>query len=574
MTKNKFFKMLTLIFLAMSMLFTQVACGSATDDEIVDDGVTLNVKFYDAGYGRSYIYALEEAFETTFASQGYKLNILPPDAELGNTNLLMDIYKDSGADIYFCSCSTTLAASGYMGQYSTDSLVLDITDTVMNKKPIKLDGTEEATSVLDKLEQYPAIVNDLTYREKYYKIPYVTGMGGLAVNTRVLDEYDLGLPRTTNELFEISDEILAHVVSDGGPEPFTYSTAEYPDMMLKTWFRQYVDDATFNKFYSMEEADGTKMTTPYDVFGKDGSEFEEALEKAFEAYYQVFDPTLAAAGSTTQDFTSAQAKLMQGNAVFYIVGDFMLNEEYKRNERYLDDVTFINFPVLSAVGVKAFGSGTTYNMSDADCEKVLLDIIDGVDANKTVAEIKAIIDAKYSKSFAEADIKIATKARGTVFDQSGSSIFISKNVTPEMKPIAETFLRFCASDDVGAIIAKNTRTNNPFSPSALADNEIAWIKSTCNTLKNDYCTPARFNTSGYRSRLALGNFVVGTNANTAVTLIEQEFTIYDDDLTVLAGKSKADYLVKAVELVDKIYAEAKRQFENSQWREMEGEWLD
>ena len=526
MIKKNFLKVVTLALMTSTFIM-QMACSRNVDDHIIKDGLTLNVKFYDAGYGRSYISAVKEKYEETFADKGYKLNILPPDGELGNTNLLMDIYRNSGTDIYFCSCSTALAASGYMGQYGTDSLVLDITDGVMNKKPIKFDGTEENNTVLEKLEKYSAIVKDIQYRNKYYKIPYVSGLGGLAVNTKVLKGYNLEVPKTTNELFNCVSVIMSHA-SDDYIFPFTFSTAEYPDMMLKTWFRQYIEEVDFEKFYSMEEADGTKLTEPYKVFGEPDSVFEDGLIKAFEAYYQAFDYNIAAPGATTHDFTKAQAQLMNGDAVFYVVGDFMLNEEFDRFKSRLNDITFINFPVLSSVGTKLFGS-EPYNKSAADCEKILRDIIDGVDENKSVADIKSIIDAKYSASFAESDILKACESRGVVYDQSGSSIFISKNISEDMKPIAELFLRYCASSDVAGLIAQNTRVNNPFSPEALADSPYPWIRNTCSILKNVYSNPIVFKTKGYRSRLSLGNFVVGTNANTAMTLIEEGYTIYDDD---------------------------------------------
>ena len=51
------------------------AFGCTATEDLIKDGKTINVKLHSAGYGTSYIYALQEKFEAAFADEGYKLNI-------------------------------------------------------------------------------------------------------------------------------------------------------------------------------------------------------------------------------------------------------------------------------------------------------------------------------------------------------------------------------------------------------------------------------------------------------------------------------------------------------------------
>ena len=335
------------IVLGVCAAFTLGGCNAAKDN-IVSDPKVLNVKIYRGGYGTTYISKLKEKFETLYADEGYELNILAPDPDMVATNVYQSIYSDSGIDVYFST--GTNARDAVAGSYGV--CFADITESVLNKAPIKFDGTEESGTVLGKLNA--DMVNaTISHDGKYYAIPYAEGLGGLAVNKKVLDRFELELPKTSEELFAIAHEIMKHA-NEESVRPFTYSTSGnyYFSSLICYWMKQYGGTEEYEQFWSMQNADGSDMgLESYKVFDTD------AVREMFAALYEFYDQAMAAPGSLAQNFMSAQAQIMEGNAVFYSVGDWMFNEEVADFSDKLNDITFIKVPVISALGTKLFGTG-------------------------------------------------------------------------------------------------------------------------------------------------------------------------------------------------------------------------
>jgi hypothetical protein len=168
------------------------------------------------------------------------------------------------------------------------------------------------------------------------------------------------------------------------------------------------DMEEYNKFW-------TFMTT--DETGDSVQLSDEACQELFDdpmllemmkVAYRTFDWLIAAPGSLAQGVDQAQSKIMSNNmddAVFMLNGDWMLNEVKLNYSTKLNDIDFINFPVISAVGQKVFGAGTAYNFDDAKCEELLSYIVGLVDENKDIDEIIASVKTEKGVEIAEADAK-------------------------------------------------------------------------------------------------------------------------------------------------------------------------
>lgn len=546
--------LITALILAASALFG--GCGNK--ENIVRDGKTVNVRIYKAGYGTSYIEALKTQFETTFAEEGYKINILPAQADLVSTNVLQDVYSKSGVDLYFTSgIAVEQAVTGEYGQ-----TFVDITDTVYKKNPIKFDKTEEEVTVESKLE---GLVYDNVYEGKYYGLPYALGYSGLAVNTSVLNYFaetygaEADLPKTTNELFAWADLMMEHV-GEEGIFPFVYSTSgnNYPSGMFRLWMAQYGGLEEYQKFWSMTEEDGSDMELPYEVYGAD------SIEKMLECMFRAFDYNVAPRG-TSNDFKWAQRALMIGDAAFYSVGDWMFNEQFTDNAGQRNDVDFIKMPVISSLGTKLFG-GEPYNLSDAQCEEVLLYIIDGYDRGDDLAMIKQGADEEFGMNFAEEAIEEVCSARALVGNSSETALaYISVNAGEEERAIAETFLRFCASSDAGRLIARNTLTSNPFCRDALKDSEYQWIRSVNAITEDQRNISLVSKAAGYRKELGLNTFSPYTGDFLASTVLAKQVTIYDTATLIKEGDI-SQYAAAAASLAEEIYQKNKEQWDAGLWR--------
>ena len=522
--KKRILVLLMAVVLAVGGVFAGTGCASK--ETISSDANTLNVKIKSSGYGTDFIYRLKEQFEKTFEAEGYKINVLAPDTALSETKILQTIYTqkgDSGVDVFFSSVN---CQSGVEGNYGL--CLTDITEEVYKKQPIKFDGTTEEKTVEEKIKDMD-FQGANVYKDKYYGVPYALAFGGLAVNETVLKSFDLEIPKTTNELFNCAQVIMSKATSPASVKPFTYSTSSnnYPISTVNPWLAQYEGEERFNQFWSFEDENGPMIDGENTVRCAEVFAFE-GVEKVFEALFEMYDYNMAAQGSNSQSFTQAQGQIMKGDAVFYSVGSWMLNEEYVRWASKVKDVTFISIPVLSALGVKMFGEGTKYAMSETDCEKVLRAIIDGADENKTPEEIKPTLDSTFGKDFDTADILRVCQARGYAKNSSGNGAYL--NVKSNKKDLAYKFLRFIASEDAGKLIAENTRTPSPFAMDCLKDSDVPFLKSLDNISSNRYFKMVTADSRGYRKEMGVNSmFMSYAGEYFANKVLDWRVSIFDDE---------------------------------------------
>jgi ABC-type glycerol-3-phosphate transport system substrate-binding protein len=543
--------------LGASALFSVVACSS--QETYINDGKTVNIKLYSAGYGTEYIYALKEKFEAAYKDEGYKLNIFTPRAGFTGALFLQDIAAGTGADVYFGSSVT----EELLNDPAYANTVADITDLVANKKPINFNGEEEGSkTIAEKLAETTYGYTDYKKTDgTYYSIPYNQGLRGLAVNTAVLEEYDLEIPKTSKEFFHCYDVIMAQA-KETGVFPITHiaTSNNYPASFTNAWLAQYEGYNWYKKFFSFENADGTQLSKDeaVEMFNADGVEY--MLENMFHA----LDPNCGTYGSASQGLEKAQAKFMNGSCAFMMNGDWMLQETYVSfTDVERGDITFVNVPVISELGVKIFGSGTAYNKAEAECETILRAIIDEVDANKALADIKTAVDAKLSMSIAVEDIKAIAEARGYAYAETTSSnVIISEK--SQVKDIAALLLRMCASTDGGALIAEKTYSMNPFVES-YQNSRYEWVNGARNIVANQYFQSLRPASKGYRKSLGadFDNIFPYTGLYVNLKIIAQGVSIYNKTTLQKTG-AETIYSTSAQAMQKSIFEDARDNY-NSKW---------
>lgn len=123
--------------LVVCSVFTATGCA---EQNVVQDGKTVNVKVFKAGYGTTWLYRLKEKFEEVYKEQGYKVNILEPDNSLKTPAALSEMRagKKSGVDLYFVQSVTVEQALD--AEYG--ACAEDLTD-VYDSPAISFDGNGE-----------------------------------------------------------------------------------------------------------------------------------------------------------------------------------------------------------------------------------------------------------------------------------------------------------------------------------------------------------------------------------------------------------------------------------------------
>ena len=533
------------------------AAGCQTKDTVVDNPETINVRVYKAGYGDAFAYELKQKFEAYCAQNdlNYKMNVLTPTLDSAGTAMIQEMsrgYENTKIDLYITGAINPNQVSP-LGEYG--EVCEDLRELVFNQTAIGYTG-EETQTVSEKLmdDFEPFMVAD---NGKMYGFNWVQSTAGMVVNTTKLAAYGITeLPRTTDELFEVFDIIYNGVpgVIEGSEKtktyPITYNlqkgaggASTYNDCALLTWFAQY-DIETFNQFVRMEKmVDGeyVGLEDAYKVFDNPN------LQDVLEAGYQLMDMKYSAYGSSTQSLDQAQGLIMKdakktNNAVFMLNGDWFLNEVKANYASKLNNIEFMNVPVISALGVKLFGAETKYALSDDACDDLLSYICKLVDENKSVQEIIADVKAEKEIDLDEADAQAVATARAVLYSRGiEHQAFITKGSTK--KEIAALVLRMMASNDFAETFMKKSNGISPYSQSIETQSPYKFVNQAKELATNKHFRAVSARYQGLRTDVLKSDYVLPTIDNLALTLYNKA-----------ANKS---YVDAAKELYDSSLARAK-----------------
>ncbi len=493
--KMKLLKKLISVFLCICMLggaLMAVACDSgSTDgeddgknngkDQIVVSETVVNVRVYKGGYGTNWIYELAEKFEETYADMGYKINIMKPSSDIQGTVVENELSVGGGGiDLYI---------AGNVVEKNVSNYVEDLTELVWNQKPVKFDGTEEdilyKDKIADGMEEY-SIANG-----KHCSAFYMTAANGMVINTKKLAMYGLSIPKTSDELIACYDVIATGKGTSMGDSnesnifatTFLASANGYPSTYWYTALAQYLGYEEYQKFISLDN-NGEHMTADgYKMYAN------EKIIDVNELMFNLFDEMYATNGVKTQNVVTAQSKVMlpdQG-AVFYICGDWFLNEEAKDYKNYLNDIAFAKFPVISALGTELFGKNSTLKLSDADADKLLSYIIGLADENKTAEEVVSLVKSEKGYTITEAAAQRVIEARGIYYNRGVEhTAYITKG--SQSKDVAALFLRYMASDDAAKLIADESNGTTCFSSNIVVDSDYEFVNQAAETIKSNAAT--------------------------------------------------------------------------------------
>jgi ABC-type glycerol-3-phosphate transport system substrate-binding protein len=495
--KRRMKKLISMV-LAMTAAFgcLSIGTGCQAQENVSKDSKTVNVKLYKAGFGDEFATVLEEKFNQAFASEGYKMNIASSEYSNQGATTLADLYDGfdkNGIDLYITGAIMPNHVSEN-GIYERE-LVEEIKSLVFDQPAINYDGSYSENKISERISSdiMPYMVAD---NGKTYGFTWAQTSAGMVVNIAKLAKYGITeLPRTTNEMFEVFNAIYNGANGVAGTAesktyPVTYclkDAATYQNCAVDTWFAQF-DIDTYNQFLRMQtqNADGSwkDMENGYEVFNNSD------LEEAYAVAYEFMQPKYKAPGSESQPLDSIQSLIMQqtqgyNNAVFMLNGDWFLNE-VKENYNNLNDISFMNVPVISALGVKQFGAGTKYALDDATCDDVLSLICKLVDENKSIADIKAAVASEFSGlSLDDADIQVIATARGICFSRGIEHIaYIAKGSTK--KDIAALVLRMMASDDFARTFMETANGSSPYTQGVKVETPYNFVKSAQEITANKY----------------------------------------------------------------------------------------
>lgn len=571
-------KLITVLFSAVIAFSGLFACGGGGDNsgggggggggKVESTEKEIVVKVRKAGFGTDWLYTLKNKFEAAYASEGYKVTILTPDNSIKDDIVVKELalgYDKVGVDLYITS-GIVPDKVGVNGDYGV--LVEDLADTVYSQKAISYSGSEEEKTVEEKVD--PNLIKYMTDAEgKKYAYCWAQTSGGLVVNTSKLAEYGLEIPKTTNEMFECFEAIYCGNGKVGnslssGTYPITYVSGSngYTLTYLYALLAQY-DDEYFEKLWTFEtkgeNGETVQLTDEQckEVYG------EETMYEMLKVAYRTFDMAIAAPGSKSQTVDQAQAKIMSNasrGAVFMFNGDWMLNEVKLNYRNYLHDIDFVNYPVISALGTKLFGQGTSYGLNEKACDELLSFIIDCVDDNMEIADIIAKVNEEKGITLAEADAKEVARARGVTYSRGVEHVAYVTKGTPK-KDIVSKFLRMMSSDDYAETFIVQGNGTTPYHAIENTTSEYKFVRNASKIFANRYFSfVSTFGGArGYRNKV---NF-------------QQFFTTSSHLPNTIANTSKASiYTLEGTKNGNSldVYYQAAKTFQNEEVANIKKNW--
>lgn len=439
-------------------------CGNTT----IDTEDYLEIKMYKAGNGTESIKNVAARFmelnpgKTVEVKENSEPRVI--ENELGNGPRFntTDLYLAGGS---FFNISKK-------GQVMIDGVTYD-------NAFVSLDDVYESPAygetvlIKDKMQK---CYSDYYYGEEIeagdhsYFAPWVGGWRGIVYNSKMFETYDWEVPVTTDEMFELCEQINATVAKSTNKNslgkdikisPFTYSRSDsYWESVETEWWIQYEGMESYKLFGQGMNTDGEY--TPEIVTAKGILESMRVMEKILGTYEKDESGALQPRSNvycdntlTFRSYTDIQSTFLYGEearlnptgattAAMMPVGDWLENE---MSTNFATEIAEgkVAFKAMKTPVISALADKTSFKDA-ADRDLKLRELIRWIDGEK----------AGEKPSFAtDEDVELVYAARHVVSPQFAEVMIIP--AYSSSVELAKEFIRFLYSDEACRIFTQATK---------------------------------------------------------------------------------------------------------------------
>ncbi len=389
-TKKKSISLILVLVMAVSMVMA--GCGNSQGGGSGQKATpaTLQIGVENKGYGDQFAYKLAEAFE---AKTGIDTMVVKSNSSDWTETALLAGAKNNDIDVIFDI--NNLAMKNLATAYYVDGFeraYADLSD-IYNSK---LEGYNTDQTLKEMVFPYSLSActwggEELGYGDgKQYFVNWASGVEGIVYNKSLFAKYGLSVPKTTDEMFALMDQMKTlnngtYAVNADGYTiyPFSYSGKvnylHYPQLV---WWAQYDGIDVFNNTLQGKDANGNYAAESQKTIGKLSSFTIVADMLSSENQYT--DPN-----SSSYSFTDAQVFFLAEQAFMMSTGDW-LEREMSTNFEGNMEIAFMRIPVNSDIIANC-----TSITSDEQLSQVV-SYIDGDTAEKPAFVSDA--DLEYVKS--------------------------------------------------------------------------------------------------------------------------------------------------------------------------------
>ena len=484
---KKVISLILCLLLSVMVIGCTPSSNGPTDSEgntVTDQTKILDIVMWNSGYGTKWVEKLADEYKKSHP--GIAINIDAKSGQSGTSafyNTITTGVNANNADLYFAYGPKYL--DYVTGQYASNPLLESLNEVVEYTVPgeSKTIGQKIGDKFLDVLV-YDNETADKT-DDQYYALSFSNGASGIVYNAKLFGEYNLSVPRTTDEMINLVVEIQDNtpykgtrdgkVVFNQPATPFIHYPGYWMDA-AQTWWAQYEGPQGMKDFWNFANVSDIKnpLQAEYQTVG---------MKLALDAMYNVIALPGAthATSNTESDYMTIQSNFIEEEvALMYPCGGFLETELEKLDGfdlSVMNNFKMMRTPVLSAIANKLDAGHQTDNHL---CQ--LIDFVDGV--------------AEKPDWASDDEAEIVRAARFADSGQATSSTIAVPSYALG-KELAKDFLKFMFSDTGMKLFAETQRTFLSFSfDDATIVNSIdksSWTSFAKSVFElsqnNDYFTP-------------------------------------------------------------------------------------
>lgn len=450
-----------IVALSMALCSLATVAFSACAPEENDSETNAIVHMYNGGYGIAAFEKIAAAFnaEAENVEKGYTVQIVDMGRGYTGANVTSKLQGGLGTFDLVLTAEVSVydivdKGANYLRGY--DCALEDLSDVY--EATVEGEGVTVGDKMVDQFYEYN------TFKGTQRSMTWATGPSGIAYRADFFEQNGWTIPRTTNELIELSNTMLTagytpYILSKDGNGYWYYS--------VLAWWRQMISDEEFNDFWSgVDTATGEEGPEAFRTAGRQIA-FEE-LERVLAGASsdpEAADGTFRTDGhlhtdSGTVDAIETQMKFYDSNQKICMLAnsDWMENEIKKTNS-YMPgavDVGIFKTPVTSEV-LKEYlpEGGSQWRFEDIRDEQTLRAVITSIDEGRTSHE------GVCAEDFAK--LKKIRSYTGTEAQNHTAFVPVYANA----KAVAKEFLKYVATNKALQIYYNEVGTFLPFDTSGL-----------------------------------------------------------------------------------------------------------
>lgn len=438
--------------LALCVAMAVTSFGGCGKDEVANDANTLQIYAKESGYGVQWLHKVAEEFKKEYPE--YNVVIESEKAVDRAADMLTAGPENTTHDLLFVSKLTELIYSGKNGLKGYDNVAENLTEMYNTTVPGETKKLKEKTNqdILN-MTAFEVETSEGVWEDQWYTFAYESGLAGIVYNKTMFDEKNVDVPRTTEELYDVCDELKT---SSFAPMIGSFSVS-YLNSIASIWWAQYEGKTEFERFWN------PTSLNDYETMTQKGRLY------TFQIQNQIYKKSFGRLHKDSLDlnYSESQAKFITRESAMLFCGGWFENEmkdiiaEY-RSKGNNDQYSMMKTPVNSAIVDRLSFWDATQNYSEIfqsarsdtpdqaklqvlkEADEKLLAIIDYVDGVTTE-----------KPSFAtDADIAIVREARNLTCAYGANTQAVIP-VYATAKEAAKKFLLFLATDRMQKVVAQN-----------------------------------------------------------------------------------------------------------------------